>query len=82
MGLDFFSGFQLGHIARLIAEWDHIIIRLMFRTCPSRPSHSSSEEDNADSLDEKYGKEKRETYPMAEAKKNPEATGKLLEPSV
>merc|ERR1719431_1906525 len=45
-------------------------------------SHSSSEEDNADSLDEKYGKEKRETYPMAEAKKNPEATGKLLEPSV
>ena len=54
----------------------------MFRTCPSRPSHSSSEEDNADSLDEKYGKEKRETYPMAEAKKNPEATGKLLEPSV
>merc|ERR1719334_2057336 len=36
-------------------------------------SHSSSEEDN--SLDEKYGKDKRETYPMSEAKKNPEATG-------
>ena len=72
--------FELGHIACLIAA--NGIIRLMFRTCPSRPSHSSSEEDNADSLDEKYGKEKRETYPMAEAKKNPEATGKLLEPSV
>ena len=55
--------------------------RLMFR--PSRPSHSSSEEDNANSLDEKYGKDKRETYPMSEAKKNPEATGKLLDqPSV
>jgi len=46
-------------------------------------SHSSSEEDNANSLDEKYGKDKRETYPMSEAKKNPEATGKLLDqPSV
>merc|ERR1719431_942031 len=46
-------------------------------------SHSSSEEDNANSLDEKYGKDKRDMYPMSEAKKNPEATGKLLEqPSV
>jgi len=43
-------------------------------------SHSSSEEDNANSLDEKYGKsEKRETYPMDEAKRNPEASGKLLD---
>lgn len=42
-------------------------------------SHSSSEEDNASSLDEKYGKEKRDMYPLTEAKKNPEATGKLLE---
>lgn len=42
-------------------------------------SYSSSEEDNANSLDEKYGKEKRDMYPLAEAKKNPEASGKLLE---
>ena len=42
-------------------------------------SYSSSEEDNASGLDEKYGKEKRDMYPMAEAKKNPEASGKLLE---
>lgn len=43
-------------------------------------SHSSSEEDNANSLDEKYGnKEKRDTYPMEEVKKNPESSGKLLD---
>ena len=40
--------------------------------------HSSSEEDNANSLDEKYGN-KRDAYPMEEAKKNPESSGKLLD---
>merc|ERR1719423_592013 len=45
-------------------------------------SYSSSEEDNANGLDEKYGKDKRDNYPLAEVKKNPEASGKLLDQPV
>lgn len=39
-------------------------------------SHSSSEEDNHN-IDEKYAH--KESYPMEETKKNPEASGKLLD---
>jgi len=58
----------------LSKKWD--ILRAID---PEAMLNSSSEEDNANGLDEKYGKEKRDTYPLAEVKNNPEASGKLLD---
>ena len=68
------NNLRLGHKLRLQTASSQLTLS------PSLPSHSSSEEDNANSLDEKYGnKEKRDTYPMEEVKKNPESSGKLLD---